>query len=176
MPVVSAEEHMKIMWENYLVSSHFFTPALSHQQKSICNTMSSLEIKAFKDELTLKKASQPAKKIIYIYAARQVDKRSLCIHGHAYTFFLKERTHDGNYFDVNHIQLLPISDLIIFGTEKNPERKNISIPYPCICWIDIFQINGLAVMVPIVRESSMPPQKKSNTNIIIINPFEHGAS
>ena len=84
---------------------------------------------------------------------------------------MKETSYEEYFFDLSQIQLLPVSELIIFGTEKVLERKNITIPHPCVCWIDIYQVNGLAIMVPIVHEVNATRRNHSTDDIIVINPF-----
>ena len=66
LPKITAEEHMKTVWERCLVERHILTPAITHQQKAISSTMSNSEIEAIKDCLYSQNLSPQIKKQ-YIY-------------------------------------------------------------------------------------------------------------
>ncbi|EEC2697889.1 hypothetical protein GJY03_12295 [Salmonella enterica] len=84
---------------------------------------------------------------------------------------IKDTMYEGVFFDINRIVLLPIIELMEYGTDSVLKRHSVNTSFPHICWIPIFYINDKAVMIPVIQERDVPSSLRSEGNFIIINPF-----
>ncbi|ECS4614210.1 hypothetical protein A9W13_17210, partial [Salmonella enterica subsp. enterica serovar Typhimurium var. 5-] len=66
--------------------------------------------------------------------------------------------------------LLSASQLIIFGINEVLRRKEIVMPYPVVCWIDIYHVNEMVVMLPVIRKTDVSNRVNAPDDIII-NPY-----
>ncbi|WP_174510469.1 hypothetical protein [Klebsiella oxytoca] len=170
-PCIVPEEVCKIIYQKSIKGNSLITPADSHQQKSGNDSMSKREAVTIKEQLRSLKESINAKKIIYIYNERKIELKTLRVYGRANIIPIKEDRCDNYFFDFDHIQILSTSDLITFGTAELIKKKNIAPPHPYICWIDIYHVNGLSIMLPVANATDVSTGRKASSDVIIINPF-----
>lgn len=91
--------------------------------------------------------------------------------GIATIHLIKDTLYEGKFFDLNSVVLLPIVELMEYGTDSVLKRHSVNTSFPHICWIPIFYINDKAVMIPVIQERDVPSSLRSEGNFIIINPF-----
>jgi hypothetical protein len=112
-----------------------------------------------------------ANNAIYIYTDRKVNYAKRLATGIASIQLIKDTMYEGKFFDLNRIVLLPIIELMEYGTDSVLKRHSVNTSFPHICWIPIFYINDKAVMIPVIQERDVPSSLRSEGNFIIINPF-----
>lgn len=175
-PQIIPEQHFSLIFETCIKDQTLITPAGSHQQKSINDEMNKTEKEAIKEQMESLLESSNAKKIIYIYHARQVDPKTLLLYGRANIIPIKEVVYEGHLFDFDNIQIMPTSYLIAIGINELLKIKGIFLPHPCICWVSICHVNGFSVMLPVVREVDISVNREASGDVIIINPFSRKLS
>ncbi|ELY6228063.1 hypothetical protein SNQ26_001221 [Cronobacter malonaticus] len=133
--------------------------------------MSNLEKEAIKRTLSNCIEGTEANNAIYIYTDRKVNYAKRLATGIATIQLIKDTMYEGKFFDLNRIVLLPIIELMEYGTDSVLKRHSVNTSFPHICWIPIFYINDKAVMIPVIQERDVPSSLRSEGNFIIINPF-----
>lgn len=133
--------------------------------------MSNLEKEEIKKTLRNCIEGTEANNAIYIYTVRKVNYAKRLATGIATIQLIKDTMYEGNFFDLNRIVLLPIIELMEYGTDSVLKRHSVNTSFPHICWIPIFYINDKAVMIPVIQERDVPSSLRSEENFIIINPF-----
>lgn len=133
--------------------------------------MSNLEKEEIKKTLRNCIEGTEANNAIYIYTDRKVNYAKRLATGIATIQLFKDTMYEGNFFDLNRIVLLPIIELMEYGTDSVLKRHSVNTSFPHICWIPIFYINDKAVMIPVIQERDVPSSLRSEGNFIIINPF-----
>ncbi|EAY2061914.1 hypothetical protein B6B36_14790 [Salmonella enterica] len=133
--------------------------------------MSNLEKEEIKKTLRNCIEGTEANNAIYIYTDRKVSYAKRLATGIAIIQLIKDTKYEGNFFDINRIVLLPIIELMEYGTDSVLKRHSVNTSFPHICWIPIFYINDKAVMIPVIQERDVPSSLRSVGNFIIINPF-----
>ncbi|EOI6581219.1 TPA: hypothetical protein ACPZMO_001467 [Yersinia enterocolitica] len=133
--------------------------------------MSNLEKEEIKKTLRNCIEGTEANNAIYIYTDRKVNYAKRLVTGIATIQLIKDTMYEGKFFDLNRVVLLPIIELMEYGTDSVLKRHSVNTSFPHICWIPIFYINDKAVMIPVIQERDVPSSSKPTGNIIIINPF-----
>ncbi|EPE4835621.1 hypothetical protein ACSIZT_000943 [Yersinia enterocolitica] len=135
------------------------------------NRMSNLEKEEIKKTLRNCIEGTEANNVIYIYTDRKVNYAKRLATGIATIQLIKDTMYEGKFFDLNRVVLLPIIELMEYGTDSVLKRHSVNTSFPHICWIPIFYINDKAVMIPVIQERDVPSSLRSEGNFIIINPF-----
>ncbi|MER5111322.1 hypothetical protein KDV65_17425 [Serratia marcescens] len=172
-PCIAPEELCRTIYQTSIKGNSLITPADSHQQKHSNDSMNKKEATTIKEQLKSLKESTNAKKIIYIYDLRNIAPRNLCVYGQANIILIKEDKFNSYFFDFDHIQTLPTSDLITYGTTELLRREKIVLPHPYICWIDIYHVNNLSIMLPVAHEIDISTCRRASDGVIVINPFSN---
>lgn len=133
--------------------------------------MSNLEKEEIKKTLRNCIEGTEANNAIYIYTDRKVNYAKRMATGIATIHLIKDTLYEGKFFDLNSVVLLPIVELMEYGTDSVLKRHSVNTSFPHICWIPIFYINDKAVMIPVIQERDVPSSLRSEGNFIIINPF-----
>ncbi|HHQ6551298.1 TPA: hypothetical protein ACSTJZ_001144 [Serratia fonticola] len=133
--------------------------------------MSNLEKEEVKKTLRNCIEGTEANNAIYIYTDRKVNYAKRLATGIATIQLIKDTMYEGKFFDLNRVVLLPIIELMEYGTDSVLKRHSVNTSFPHICWIPIFYINDKAVMIPVIQERDVPSSLRSEGNFIIINPF-----
>ncbi|MFQ6280002.1 hypothetical protein [Yersinia enterocolitica] len=133
--------------------------------------MSNLEKEEIKKTLRNCIEGTEANNAIYIYTDRKVNYAKRLATGIATIQLIKDIMYEGKFFDLNRVVLLPIIELMEYGTDSVLKRHSVNTSFPHICWIPIFYINDKAVMIPVIQERDVPSSLRSEGNFIIINPF-----
>lgn len=170
-PCIVPEELCRTIYQTSIKSNSLISPADNHQQKSGNDSMTKREALTIKEYLKSLKKSINVKKIIYIYDERKIDLRTFRVYGRANIIPIKEDRCNDYFFDFDNIQVLSTSDLITFGTTELIKRKKIAFSHPYICWVDIYHVNNLSIMLPVANANDVSTCKKTSSDVIVINPF-----
>lgn len=170
-PEITREEFFLAGWES-CIKSPLNIFAFEYYRHNTCDeTIGKSEKKNIEEQLKDFVDANRVKGAIHIKTDRIVDKNGPYVKGHTKTILIKETSWNGYFFDFNKIITLPITDLIIFGIKEVLKRRAICLNGPYICWINIYHTNDMAVMVPILRLTDVPEQRRQEKIIFIVNPF-----
>lgn len=170
-PEISREELFLMGWESSIKSPLNIQAFEHYRHNTRDGTMGKSEKKSIEEQLKYIVDTNRMKGAIHIKTERIIDKNGPNVKGCYKTIFIKETLWNGYFFDLNHIVTLPITSLIIFGVKEVLKREKIYSNAPYICWINIYNTNDQALMVPVIREDEVPEHRKNQKVIFIVNPF-----
>ena len=173
-PEISREELFLMAWESDIKSPLNILAFEYYRHNTGDGTMGKSEKKSIEEQLKDIVYANRMKGAIHIKTDRIVDKNGPNIKGYAKTILIKETSWNGYFFDLNHIIKLPITSLIIFGVKEVLKREKIHFNAPYVCWINIYNTNDFAIMLPVIREDEVPEYRKNKKAIFIVNPFPEG--
>ncbi|MGY9523847.1 protein YagM [Citrobacter freundii] len=169
-PEITHEEHCLLIW-NTNIRSPLKIPVLDYFQLNANDKfMGKDEKEVISERLSSLRDTYNMEKAIYIYNQRVFDAKKQTVSGDSNILLIHKTIFEDYYFDAGHVQLLPASELIIFGINEVLRRRGIVLPCPVICWIDIYHVNEMVLMLPVIRKSDAFCLVRSR-NDIIINPY-----
>ncbi|EPS4528027.1 protein YagM [Citrobacter koseri] len=169
-PEITLEEHCLLIW-NTNIKNSLKVPVLDFFQLKVNDEfMGKDEKTVIHERLASLRESYNMEKAIYIYNQRRFDIKKQSISGDSNILLIHKSAYEEYYFDVGHVQLLPASKLIIFGINEVLRRREIVLPCPVICWIDIYHVNEMVLMLPVIRKTDACNCVNAPDDIII-NPY-----
>lgn len=167
---ITLEEYCLLIW-NTNIKSPLKVPVSDFFQLKVNDEfMGKDEKTVIHERLASLRESYNMEKAIYIYNKRRFDVKKQSISGDSNILLIHKTTFEEYYFDAGHVQLLPASKLIIFGINEVLRRRGVVLPCPVICWIDIYHVNEMVLMLPVLRKADASCLVRSR-NDIIINPY-----
>ncbi|ELY4815229.1 hypothetical protein SM100_004058, partial [Cronobacter sakazakii] len=169
-PEITLEEHCLLIW-NTNIKNSLKVPISDFFQLNVNDAfMGKDEKTVIHERLTSLRESYNMEKAIYIYNQRRFDVKKQSISGDSNILLIHKTSFEEYYFDVGHAQLLSASKLIIFGINEVLRRREIVLPCPVICWIDIYHVNEMVLMLPVIRKTDASSCGMAPNNIIV-NPY-----
>ncbi|EKA5807673.1 hypothetical protein OLL09_003632 [Escherichia coli] len=167
---VTLEEYCSLIWKTNIISPLKIPIADYFQLNANDKFMGKDEKTVIRERLSSLRENYDMEKAIYIYNQRHFNVKNQSVSGYSNIILIHRTTFEDYYFDVGQALLLPTSQLIIFGINEVLRRKRIVMPYPVVCWIDIYHVNDMTVMLPVLRktDASYPVNAPDD---IIINPY-----
>lgn len=167
---ITLEEHCSLIWKTNIRSPLKIPVSDCFQLNANDEFMGKDEKTVIRERLSSLRKDYDMEKSIYIYNQRQFDVKQQSVSGDSNIILIHKTSFDGYYFDVGEVRLFSTSQLIIFGVNEVLRRKEVVMPYPVICWIDIYHINEMVLMLPVIRKADA--SRCVNTpDDIIINPY-----
>lgn len=167
---ITQEEYCSLIWKTN-IRSPLKIPIQVHFQLSANDEfMGKDEKTVIRERLSSLRKDYDMEKSIYIYNQRQFDVKQQSVSGDSNIILIHKTSFDGYYFDVGEVRLFSTSQLIIFGVNEVLRRKEVVMPYPVICWIDIYHINEMVLMLPVIRKTDASSCVNTPDDIII-NPY-----
>ncbi|EGG3664968.1 hypothetical protein QKW95_004210 [Salmonella enterica] len=170
-PEISREEFFLMGWESGIKSPLDIQAFEHYRHNTRDGTMGKSEKKSIEEQLKYIVDANRLKGAIHIKTERIVDKNGPNVKGCYKTILIKETSWNGYFFDLSNIVTLPITSLIIFGVKEVLKREKIYFDAPYICWINIYNTNDQALMVPVIRVTDVPEHRRQEKIIFIVNPF-----
>ncbi len=167
---MTLEEYCSLIWKTNIMSP-LKTPIADYFQLNANDEfMGKDEKTVIRERLSSLRENYDMEKAIYIYNQRHFDVKHQSVSGYSNIILIHRTTFEGYYFDAGQALLLSTSQLIIFGINEVLRRKGIVMPYPVVCWIDIYHVNEMVVMLPVLRKTDVS-NRVNVPDDIIINPY-----
>lgn len=167
---VTLEEYCSLIWKTNIMSPLKIPIADYFQLNANDEFMGKDEKTVIRERLSSLRENYDMEKAIYIYNQRHFDVKHQSVSGYSNIILIHRTTFEGYYFDAGQALLLSTSQLIIFGINEVLRRKGIVMPYPVVCWIDIYHVNEMVVMLPVLRKTDVS-NRVNVPDDIIINPY-----
>ncbi len=167
---ITLEEHFSLIWKTN-IRSPLNIPVLDYFQLNANDEfMGKDEQTVIRERLSSLREGYDMEKAIYIYNQRKFDATKKSVLGDSNIILIHKTSFEGYYFDVGEVRLFSTSQLIIFGVNEVLRRKEVVMPYPVICWIDIYHVNEMVLMLPVIRKTDAFSCVNTPDDIII-NPY-----
>ena len=167
---MTLEEYCSLIWKTNIMSPLKIPITDYFQLNTNDEFMGRDEKTVIRERLSSLRENYDMEKAIYIYNQRKFDVKKQSVSGDSNIILIHRTTFEGYYFDAGQVLLLSTSQLIIFGINEVLRRKEIVMPYPVVCWIDIHHVNEMVVMLPVIRKTDVSNRVNAPDDIII-NPY-----
>lgn len=167
---VTLEEYCSLIWKTNIMSPLKIPITDYFKLNANDEFMGKDEKTVIRERLSSLRENYDMEKAIYIYNQRHFNVKHQSVLGYSNIILIHRTTFEDYYFDVGQTLLLSTSQLIIFGINEVLRRKEIVMPYPVVCWIDIYHVNEMVVMLPVIRKTDVSNRVNAPDDIII-NPY-----
>ncbi|WP_227852694.1 hypothetical protein [Klebsiella oxytoca] len=167
---ITQEEHCSLIWKTNIRSPLKIPVSDYFQLNANDEFMGKDEKIVLRERLSSLREDYDMEKAIYIYNQRKFDETKQSVSGDSNIILIHKTSFEDYYFDVGEVRLFSTSQLIIFGVNEVLRRKEVVMPYPVICWIDIYHVNEMIIMLPVIHKKDASSCIRAPDDIII-NPY-----